>query len=269
MIVCYPSSSSPICKANALSPPALFVDVPHLSISWIYSSIGCQHTLQPTLDDFALPSVPALTTRGFVRWQSIEILLGPEEHVPFIQYCVKNWAIINPETGIPFPIDLPSTAFPLVPDPEIEKWHDSCAEKLRQRSEEPRQVPRPDLPPRPKVRPYTHVRATRPSPRVETEYYDSRTPIPTTTRPFIYKHVDPVHPERPILSHSPTHRARQFLAPEDSPRLSRSRRRSYPENIGSPVVTPPIHQISPDPSQIPNINDDTLTLDLDELVEEA
>jgi hypothetical protein len=45
---------------------------------------------------------------------------------------------------------------------------------------------------------------------------------------------------RPKLSSSPTHQARQFLAPEDSvsPRLARSRRRSVPENLGGSPTSP-------------------------------
>ncbi|KAM4062106.1 WD repeat-containing [Hirsutella rhossiliensis] len=62
----------------------LFVDTPYASLSLIWQATGCQHTLQPTHDDFAPPIIPALTMRGFSRWESLEILLGPEEHVPFM-----------------------------------------------------------------------------------------------------------------------------------------------------------------------------------------
>lgn len=68
---------------------------------------------------------------GFVRWQSIEILLGPEEHVPFIQRSLQLFDIRHPETNKPFPKDLPIDAFPLQPDPEIVRWHKKCAQKLR------------------------------------------------------------------------------------------------------------------------------------------
>ena len=112
----------------------LFIEVPHPSISWIYASIGCQHSLLQTTDNFSPPSIPALTESGFVRWQSIEILLGPEEQFPFIQKAVRTFGIKNPDTGEPFPIDLPREAFPILPDLEIEKWHNKCAEKLRQRA---------------------------------------------------------------------------------------------------------------------------------------
>jgi hypothetical protein len=61
---------------------SLFVDVPYPSISWIWASIGCKHILLPSHDRFKPPSIPALTKPRFVRWQAIQILLGPEEHVP-------------------------------------------------------------------------------------------------------------------------------------------------------------------------------------------
>ncbi|TVY94117.1 hypothetical protein LAWI1_G000505 [Lachnellula willkommii] len=116
----------------------------------------------PTSHDFDPPSIPALTTRGFVRWQSIEILLGPEEHVPFIQTAVREWAIKNPDTGETFPVELPKEAFPLKCDADIEKWHSACAARLRQRAtpdDDDDKSVRPELPPRPRVRVeegYTH-----------------------------------------------------------------------------------------------------------------
>jgi hypothetical protein len=183
-----------------------------------------------------------------VRWESIEILLGPEEHVPFIQNAVRNFAIKNPDTGEPFPVDLPKEAFPLTTDVEIELWHSQCAQRLKQQA-----TPdladdigsRPDLPPRSRVQTgFTHVR-----PRPKTGYFEPR--IRPQTRPIPFQHVSGTgRPVRPGIARSPTHRARQFLAPEmpdspDSPRLARSRRRSFPENMNtSPVASP--HEPSPD-----------------------
>ncbi|KAM3067708.1 hypothetical protein ACMFMG_011448 [Clarireedia jacksonii] len=196
----------------------------------------------------------------------------PEEHVPFIQTAVREFDIRNSETGERFPIDLPKEAFPLVPDADIEKWHKTCAEKLRQRAspdveeETPAPAPAPaaaapapdaapptpDQPPRPKVQAtYVHVR---PSPRVpeptaddpdhpRTSYFEPSSR--RSSRPIPYAHVSShshSHPEsysrpqqRPPLNRSPTHRTRQFLAPEEpySPRLSRPRHRSFP-NLSSP-----------------------------------
>ncbi|XP_044717449.1 WD repeat-containing [Hirsutella rhossiliensis] len=105
----------------------LFVDTPYASLSLIWQATGCQHTLQPTHDDFAPPIIPALTMRGFSRWESLEILLGPEEHVPFMQYAVKNWDLRHPETGEAFPPDLPACMFPTEADIDVDRWHKSCA----------------------------------------------------------------------------------------------------------------------------------------------
>lgn len=110
----------------------LFKDVPYPSISWIYASIGCEYSIQPSGDDFGPRFVPVLTDRGFVRWQSTELLLGPEEHVPFLQKCINQFDIKNPDTDDEFPKGLPSESFPTQPDEATEKWHAMCAEKLRQ-----------------------------------------------------------------------------------------------------------------------------------------
>lgn len=104
--------------------------MPHSSISYIWQVTGCQHSLQPTGNDFEAPSIPALTFRGFSRWESLEVLLGPEEHVPFLQYAVKNWNLKHPETGEGFPADLPVLCFPSQADKEVDRWHKTCATKL-------------------------------------------------------------------------------------------------------------------------------------------
>ncbi|RDL42552.1 uncharacterized protein BP5553_02531 [Venustampulla echinocandica] len=251
-----PAKLATFYKAVGGNYDSLFSDVPHPSISWIYASIGCQHTLQPTTNEFEPPSIPALTQRGFVRWQSIEILLGPEEHVPFIQSAVRDFGIKNPGTGENFPADLPKEAFPLEPDVEIERWHNECAVKLRNRASlrdnnPDDAAPRPDLPPRPKVQPGyppVPIRLHRPV-RGDTEFFDPRSRI---SRPLSYQHVSSVahgaRTVRPKLSRSPSHRARQFLAPEeDLPQdhVPRSRRRSYPENLNSPDT--PIERVTKSP----------------------
>lgn len=236
------------------------MDVPHPSISWIYASIGCQHTLQPTTDCFTPPSIPALTAKGFVRWQSIEILLGPEEHVPFIQYAVANFGIKHPDTGESFPKELPKEAFPLKPDAEIEKWHTMCAEKLRQQATPPEEDegphPQPHPPPRPQVQTgYAHVRPSAYTTRERPDTRDFFEPKSRAgSRPIPYQHVSstgiPVHPG--MSSRPPSHRARHFFSPEapESSRMSRSRRRSYPDTTSpitpagdatSPHLEPPIN----------------------------
>src|SRR5262245_54932226 len=57
----------------------LFVETPPTSISFIYRSLGAFHSLQPAPDDdgYGNPTIPALNKRGFVTWQTIQLLLGP------------------------------------------------------------------------------------------------------------------------------------------------------------------------------------------------
>lgn len=109
----------------------LFLETPNTSLSFIYQSLGCYHTLQPDMDPFMPPSVPALTPQGFVRWQTVQLLLLPDEHVPFLQAAVKRFDITNPGDGVPFPKILPREALPNEPDLEMIQWHENVAEKLR------------------------------------------------------------------------------------------------------------------------------------------
>ncbi|KAJ2980110.1 hypothetical protein NUW58_g7033 [Xylaria curta] len=124
----------------------LFLGSPDRTISYIWQALGVQHALHPPPDnDFAPPSIPALTLRGFVRWESLQILLGPEEHVPYLQYAVANWDLRHPYTGDSFPADLPASAFPSVCDSAVDEWHRACGQKLREAAtpnEEEEQQPR-------------------------------------------------------------------------------------------------------------------------------
>lgn len=126
-----PKKLAAFYKAVGGDYDSLFMETPHSTISYMWSVTGCQHSLQPTENDFAPPSIPALTPRGFSRWESVEILLGPEEHVPFIQYAVKHWALRHPETGQAFPPDLPASVFPAQSDQAVDRWHKQCADTLR------------------------------------------------------------------------------------------------------------------------------------------
>ncbi|KAI5467551.1 hypothetical protein BGZ63DRAFT_419249 [Mariannaea sp. PMI_226] len=149
-----PKKLAAFYKAVGGDYDSIFVQMDDPSISCIWQATGCQHTLQPTEDDFAPPSIPALTPRGFSRWESLEILLGPEEHVPYLQFAVKNWKLKHPDTGQEFPPDLPKSVFPTHLDEAVDRWHRSCAEKLRteaSREKEEREAaansgPEPDHP---------------------------------------------------------------------------------------------------------------------------
>jgi hypothetical protein len=226
---------------------ALFVNVPHPSISYIYQSIGCQHNLQHTDNDFKPPSIPALTTTGFVRWESIETLLGPEEHVPFLQTAVRNFGIKHPDTGEPFPIDLPKEAFPLKADPAIERWHNECAEKLRRKAspdEFDRPYVRPSLPPRHDIRSgYSHLRNPVSPGRVPRERQQGADYF--SSRPRGHKHVSSGDANKPPTNRGSSYRP--YLSPGDeAPQFSHLRRRSFPDNYYSPPATSPA-PVSPQP----------------------
>lgn len=108
----------------------LFLSTPSPKLSSIYMTLGCSHSLQPTPnDDFVPPSIPALTSRGFVIWQTIQLLLDPEEHVPYLQEAARIFPLINPENNQPFPREIPKEAFPAGPDKETVKWHDEMFAK--------------------------------------------------------------------------------------------------------------------------------------------
>ena len=97
----------------------------------MYRSLGCFHTLQPQSNPFAAPTLPALTPEGFVRWQSIQLLLDPDKHVPLLQEAVKRFEIRRPDGGEPFPRLLPEEALPLEADDDLLAWHNNVLENLR------------------------------------------------------------------------------------------------------------------------------------------
>lgn len=126
----------------------LFLDTSQASLSFIYQSLGCYHTLQPEKDPYTPPTIPALTPAGFVRWQTVQLLLEPEEHVPFLQEAVKRFDLTNPVDGTPFPSILPKESLPCQPDAEMVEWHENVAEKLMleaQASAVRAMPPRPNL----------------------------------------------------------------------------------------------------------------------------
>ena len=107
--------------------------MPSQSIAFIYKSLGCLHSLQPIPADngYSSPSIPALKAKGFVTWQTIQLLLGPEEHVPFIQNALRAFNVVDPQNGKPFPKLLPKEAFPSQPDEHMVAWHGGVSERLR------------------------------------------------------------------------------------------------------------------------------------------
>lgn len=229
---------------HVANPGSLFTalfDKDDHTISSMWQLTGCQHSLQPTDNDYAPPSIPALTSRGFSRWESLEILLGPEEHVPFLQYAVKNWNLKNLETGEVFPSDLPKNVFPAQPDPDVDRWHEDCAANLwKEASSE-------DLP---KVTKSEPTPETSSGPKFAYPKNADGHPYPRGQRPVSFTHVH--GPPRPsAAAHHSTgrmpSRTPEIPRRESPPSRERERRRSfsdYPssttqENFPSHSYPPP------------------------------
>ena len=225
----------------------LFIDSPNSSLAFIYKSLGCFHSLQPDKDPFAAPSMPALTPQGFVRWQTVQLLLGPEEHVPFLQEAVKRFDIINPSDGGPFPKLLPADSLPRIADPDMTKWHEGVGEKLRLECESvaPRSASHTSRPP--DIESQTESSVNGQSMADAADYFQ------TSPRNPNYAHIN-------VIPISPTHgRGAQFqsLGP-DPPQSPRSgRRRSVADNPPSspwdgPTPTyPHPHASRPVPHAVP------------------
>ncbi|PLB49650.1 hypothetical protein P170DRAFT_384829, partial [Aspergillus steynii IBT 23096] len=107
----------------------LFLDTKSSALSFIYQRLGCFHSIQPSTDPYKPPSVPALQPNGFVRWQTIQLLLDPDEHSRYLQNAVELWDIENPNGGY-FPKDIPRDAFPAESDPEMVNWHEEVSRRF-------------------------------------------------------------------------------------------------------------------------------------------
>ncbi|KAL2263504.1 hypothetical protein VTK26DRAFT_6499 [Humicola hyalothermophila] len=190
-----PAKLAAFYKAAGHNFDSFFVEMPHVSISIVYRGLGCQHLLLPDTDDFAPPSIPALTVKGFVRWQAIQTLLGPQTQVPVLQFAVANWALKHPDTDTPFPVDLPREAFPSETDPDTDRWHQECANRSRMESTEdpPDSAHQEEIKPEFTERkvPYTHVRVSPTTPR---DYFAAR-PVNVA-----YVHVGSPRPTPPARS---------------------------------------------------------------------
>ncbi|KAK2861387.1 hypothetical protein FQN49_004247 [Arthroderma sp. PD_2] len=128
---------------------SLFLNTPSPSLSFIYQSLGCFHTLQPTKSAFEPPSIPALLPHGFIRWQTIQLLLCPEEHAPFLQRAVEMFDIVDAHDGFLLPKTIPASAFPTHPDPDMVKWHEAVSNRLELESAETTPNARPSNDPHP------------------------------------------------------------------------------------------------------------------------
>jgi hypothetical protein len=107
----------------------VFRELGYPGLSLMYRTLGCFHSLQPTANAFDAPSVPCLLPLGFVRWQTLQLLLYPDEHAQCMQKAVALYDIPKPAGGN-FPKTIPRESFPLKPDEAMEKWHNIVLERL-------------------------------------------------------------------------------------------------------------------------------------------
>lgn len=63
-------------------------------------------------------------------------MLGPSEHVPFIQNALRYFDVRDPDTNVQFPKYIPSSAFPSAPEPTMIKWHSDVSERLRREAQQ-------------------------------------------------------------------------------------------------------------------------------------
>lgn len=185
----------------------LFLGTPSESIAFIYKSLGCLHSLQPLHHThqtaFTDPTVPALKTEGWIMWQTIQVLLGPEEHSTFLREAISQYDVKDHDTGEIFPKILPRECFPLEPDKHMVAWYEGVSERLRKEAEDEERMKQidverdPDAPPPRRL----HHRAHGPPhgpPRGEGEILsdddgasvDSRGPALAYFRNPLYRHVD-------------------------------------------------------------------------------
>lgn len=119
----------------------LLLDTPPSSIAHIYRNLECAHSLQPpplsgTEARFAEPILPALKVQGWITWETIQLLLNPEEHASYMIAAVELWNLKDPITGKPFPKLLPRACFPAEPDKHMEEWYQGVSTRLQQAAEE-------------------------------------------------------------------------------------------------------------------------------------
>ena len=185
----------------------LFLGTPSESIAFIYKSLGCLHSLQPLSHSkaFTDPTVPALKTEGWIMWQTIQLLLGPEEHSSFLMEAVQKWDVIDPSTGEVFPKILPRQCFPLEPDKHMAAWYEGVSERLRREAEDEERQREMEAE-QAEVR---RLREKREDPDDEASI-DSKGPALAYFRNPLYRHVDgrPTivrrNSKRPQLSPRPT-----------------------------------------------------------------
>lgn len=197
-----------------------------------------------------------------MRWQSIETLLGPDEHVPYLQFALENFEIMRTDGTTRFPPTLPAECLPNKADDQVMRWHEDCSKRLWKEYITPQATPRGSPRPRSYTGPpagtpvdnekykyaYTHVKLPpghsfsaqssprmRPGDKREREDYFNSKPIPSSRR------------SRPTTADSGRggrYEGQRRSSPEEYEDLyDRGRRRSVPKNYysgldGSDLPTP-------------------------------
>jgi hypothetical protein len=153
-----------------------------------------------------------------------------------MQYAVRNWALRHPDSGAPFPPDLPSTAFPAVCDPQIDEWHKNCAKRLRSDAAPATERPAPAAAPDPRIHVhFNHVRPggfSRHGPAMD--YFERQ-----RTRGVPYVHIPSRHTATgPHHSLSPHTKHRLNSSGSGSSMDERARRRRSFSDYPSPTQEP-------------------------------
>jgi hypothetical protein len=137
-------------------------------------------------------------------WQTIQLLLGPDEHTKFLIEAVRRWDIKDPDTGEVLPKILPRQCFPANPDKHMVAWYEGVSERLRTEAEEEiRKVEDEKEADRSRV-------AVRGHETDDEESVDSRGPALAYFRNPLYRHVDGKPsavqhgPKRPAVSPRPS-----------------------------------------------------------------
>ena len=121
--------------------------IEHGGLSYMYKTFGCFQSLEQSGSPFDLPTIPALKPGGFVRWETLQLLLYPELHASILTEAVKKYDIYMPD-GTKFPKSIPREVFPDKPDPEMQHWHEMVTGKLTEDQRRMRITDAPFLSPR-------------------------------------------------------------------------------------------------------------------------
>lgn len=120
-------------------------------------------------------------------WQTIQLLLGPEEHSSFLMEAVQRWDVKDPITDEVFPKVLPRECFPAVPDKHMIAWYEGVSERLRREAEEEERQREIEAQQAETRRLHDKKRE---EPEEDEESVDSRGPALAYFRNPLYRHVD-------------------------------------------------------------------------------